>query len=200
MIRALMGTMSLSAETGPFTRVMEPPAPYTPVAPPDAAITGRIHLIRGQKVILDRDLAVLYGVETKQLKRQVRRNIIRFPEDFMFELTKEEAEHSRSQFGTSSWGGARYLPMAFTEQGVAMLPSVLNSEQAILVNIHIIRVFTRMRELLLAHQEVLQELEELEGRLSTHDAEIQAIFDHLTALVTPAQRPGRPIGFKPSDH
>ncbi|HNR53992.1 MAG TPA: ORF6N domain-containing protein [Flavobacteriales bacterium] len=179
---------------------MEPPAPYTPVAPPDAAITGRIHLIRGQKVILDRDLAVLYGVETKQLKRQVRRNIIRFPEDFMFELTKEEAEHSRSQFGTSSWGGARYLPMAFTEQGVAMLPSVLNSEQAILVNIHIIRVFTRMRELLLAHQEVLQELEELEGRLSTHDAEIQAIFDHLTALVTPAQRPGRPIGFKPSDH
>lgn len=195
-----MGTMSLSAETGPFTRVMEPPAPYTPVAPPDAAITGRIHLIRGQKVILDRDLAVLYGVETKQLKRQVRRNIIRFPEDFMFELTKEEAEHSRSQFGTSSWGGARYLPMAFTEQGVAMLPSVLNSEQAILVNIHIIRVFTRMRELLLAHQEVLQELEELEGRLSTHDTEIQAIFDHLTALVTPAQRPGRPIGFKPSDH
>jgi hypothetical protein len=201
------------------TLVMEPPARHTAVAPPDAAITGRIHIIRGQRVMLDRDLAELYILETKQLKRQVRRNITRFPEDFMFELTKEEAENSRSQFGTlkqvgtplkeegdlrsqigtSSWGGTRYLPMAFTEQGVAMLSSVLNSEQAILVNIHIIRVFTRMREVLLSHREILQKLEQLEERLTGHDEEIQAIFDHLTELVSPAEQQRKPIGFKPQD-
>ena len=182
------------------TLVMEPPAKYVLATPPDAAITGRIHLIRGQRVLLDRDLAELYGVETKHLKRQVRRNLGRFPEDFMFELTLEEAERSRSHFGTLKQGeNIKYLPMAFIEQGVAMLSSVLNSEQAILVNIHIIRVFTRMREMLLDHHEVLQKLEELEGRLSTHDEEIQAIFDHLTALVSPAERQNSPIGFKPSD-
>lgn len=134
----------------------EPAPTYTPVAPPDAAITGRIHIIRGQKIMLDRDLAELYGVETKHLKRQVRRNLGRFPEDFMpacrtgrFELTAVEWATLRYQFGTSKdemlseRGGSRVLPMAFTEQGVAMLSSVLNSEQAILVNIHIIRVFSR---------------------------------------------------------
>ena len=127
----------------------EPSADYTAVAPPDAAITGRIHIIRGQKIMLDRDLAELYGVETKHLKRQVRRNLGRFPEDFMFELTAAEWATLRYQFGTSKdemlseRGGSRVLPMAFTEQGVAMLSSVLNSEQAILVNIHIIRVFSR---------------------------------------------------------
>lgn len=134
----------------------EPAPTYTPVAPPDAAITGRIHIIRGQKIMLDRDLAELYGVETKHLKRQVRRNLGRFPEDFMpacrtgrFELTAAEWATLRYQFGTSKdemlseRGGSRVLPMAFTEQGVAMLSSVLNSEQAILVNIHIIRVFSR---------------------------------------------------------
>ncbi|MCC6541387.1 MAG: ORF6N domain-containing protein [Flavobacteriales bacterium] len=181
------------------TLVLEPSAKYVVATPPDAVITGRIHLIRAQRVLLDRDLAELYGVETKQLKRQVRRNLGRFPEDFMFELTDEENEALRSQIGTLKQGEhSKYLPMAFTEQGVAMLSSVLNSEQAILVNIHIIRVFTRMREMLLAHHEVLQKLEELEGRLSTHDEEIQAIFDHLTALVSPAERQGRPIGFKPT--
>lgn len=186
--------------TATDTLLQEPPGHYTAVAPPDAAITGRIHVIRGQKVMLDRDLAALYGVETKQLKRQVRRNITRFPEDFMFELTDEENQHLRSQFGTSSWGGARYIPMAFTEQGVAMLSSVLNSEQAILVNIHIIRVFTRMREVLLSHREILQKLEQLEGRLTGHDEEIQAIFDHLTELVSPAaDQQRKPIGFKPQD-
>jgi len=222
-----MGTLSLQKFVGrdkpalaPLTHIVNgPPARYTAVAPPDAAITGRIHHIRGQRVLLDRDLAELYGVETKHLKRQVRRNLGRFPEDFMFELTEEENEFLRSQFGilkqvatpsgkggdlrsqigTSSWGGARYVPMAFTEQGVAMLSSVLNSEQAILVNIHIIRVFTRMREMLLAHHEVLQKLEELEGRITGHDEEIQAIFDHLTALVSPAERPRKPIGFKPDE-
>jgi hypothetical protein len=184
--------------TAMHTLAMEPPANYTAIAPPDVAITGRIHIIRGQKVMLDRDLAELYGVETKQLKRQVRRNLGRFPEDFMFELTKEEAEISRSQFGTLKQGeNIKYLPMAFTEQGVAMLSSVLNSEQAILVNIHIIRVFSRMREVLLSHHEILQKLEQLEGRLTGHDEEIQAIFDHLTELVSPATEQARkPIGFK----
>ncbi|MBL7952694.1 MAG: ORF6N domain-containing protein [Flavobacteriales bacterium] len=204
-----MGTLSIQQFAGrdkpvlePLTRIVnEPPARYTPIAPPDAAITGRIHQVRGRRVLLDRDLAELYGVETKQLKRQVRRNLGRFPEDFMFDLTLEEAELSRSQIGTLKQGeNIKYLPMAFTEQGVAMLSSVLNSEQAVLVNIHIIRVFTRMREVLLAHHEVLQKLEELEGRLSTHDEEIQAIFDHLTALVSPADRQSKPIGFKPSTH
>lgn len=185
------------------TLVMEPPATYVLATPPDTAITGRIHLIRGQRVMLDRDLAELYGVETKHLKRQVRRNLGRFPEDFMFELTAAEWAPLRYQFGTSTEemlserGGSRVPPMAFTEQGVAMLSSVLNSEQAIQVNIHIIRVFARMREMLLAHHEVLQKLEELEGRISTHDDEIQAVFDHLTALVSPAERKSRPIGFKP---
>ena len=181
----------------------EPAPTYTPVAPPDAAITGRIHIIRGQKIMLDRDLAELYGVETKHLKRQVRRNLGRFPEDFMFELTAAEWATLRYQFGTSKdemlseRGGSRVLPMAFTEQGVAMLSSVLNSEQAILVNIHIIRVFSRMREVLLSHREILQKLEQLEGRITGHDEEIQAIFDHLTELVSPAEQARKPIGFKP---
>ena len=204
-----MGTLAIRKFMGrekpvlePLTYIVnEPSLSYSPAPPADTAITGRIHTIRGQRVLLDRDLAALYGVETKRLKRQVRRNMGRFPEDFMFQLTMEEAEFSRSHFGTLKQGeNIKYLPMAFTEQGVAMLSSVLNSEQAILVNIQIIRVFSRMREMLLAHHEVLQKLEELEGRITTHDAEIQAIFDHLTALVSPAARPSKPIGFKPSDH
>ncbi len=194
------------------TLAMEPSSNYTAVAPPDTFVTSRIHHVRGQKVMLDRDLAELYGVETKQLKRQVRRNLGRFPEDFMFELTEEENEFLRSQFGTlkkgenenlrsrsgtSSWGGTRYVPMAFTELGVAMLSSVLGSEQAILVNLHIIRVFARMREVLLSHKEILQKLEQLEGRITGHDEEIQAIFDHLTELVSPTEQARKPIGFKP---
>ena len=180
------------------TILMEPSAEYA-ITPSDNVVTDHIHQIRGQKVMLDRDLAELYGVETKQLKRQVRRNSGRFPEDFMFELTEAEVEILRSQFGTSSWGGTRYLPMAFTEQGVAMLSSVLGSEQAILVNIHIIRVFTRMREVLLSHREILQKLEQLEGHITGHDDEIQAIFDHLTELTAPQEVPRRSIGFKPYD-
>ncbi len=183
----------------------EPPPIYKGIAPPDAAITGRIHHIRGQRVMLDRDLAELYGVETKHLKRQVRRNLGRFPEDFMFEPTAAEWASLRYHFGTSNdeilseRGGSRVLPMAFTEQGVAMLSSVLNSEQAILVNIQIIRVFSRMREVLLSHREILQKLERLEGRLTGHDEEIQAIFDHLTELVSPTEQARKPIGFKPGE-
>lgn len=105
-------------------------------------LAEKIHLIRGQRILLDRDLAELYGVETKTLKQAVKRNIKRFPDDFIFELTKAEFENLRSQFVTSSWGGARYRPMAFTEQGVAMLSGILNSDRAINVNIEIMRTFT----------------------------------------------------------
>ncbi len=111
-------------------------------------INEKILEIRGQRVMIDRDLAMLYGVETKQLKRAVRRNISRFPEDFMFELTSKEEKNLKSQFGTSSWGGSRYKSMVFTEQGVAMLPSVLNSEKAIQVNIAIMRIFVQIKEII----------------------------------------------------
>src|SRR6266705_121421 len=130
------------------------------IARTEEAIINKIYLIRGQKVMLDEDLAELYGVETKQLKRQVRRNIERFPDDFMYELTSNEYNALRSQFGTLKRGQhSKYMPMAFTEQGVAMLSSVLNSKTAIEVNIQIIRIFTRMRELLLTHKDILIKLE-----------------------------------------
>ena len=163
---------------------------------PDEVVMNKIYLIREQKVMLDMDLAELYGVETKQLKRAVRRNSDRFPEDFMFELDKEELEILRSQIGTSSWGGVRYAPMAFTEQGVAMLSSVLNSERAVQVNIHIIRVFTRMRQTLLTNKEVLLKLEKLEQKTIEHDGDIKVIFKYLKELLNPKTEPLRKIGFK----
>ena len=163
---------------------------------PDEVVMNKIYLIRGQKVMLDMDLAELYGVETKQLKRAVRRNGVRFPDDFMFELNKEELEILRSQIGTSSWGGVRYAPMAFTEQGVAMLSSVLNSERAVLVNIHIIRVFTRMREMLLTHKDILLKLEQIERKRIQQDDDIKLIFEYLKELLNPKTEPMRKIGFK----
>ncbi|MEJ7646705.1 MAG: ORF6N domain-containing protein [Chryseolinea sp.] len=163
---------------------------------PDEVVMKKIHLIRGQKVMLDMDLAELYAVQTKQLKRAVRRNRVRFPEDFMFELKKPELEILRSQTGTSSWGGVRYLPMAFTEQGVAMLSSILNSEPAVLVNIHIIRVFTRMREMLLTHKDILLKLEQLEKKGMEHEDDIKRIFEYLKELLNPITEPMRKIGFK----
>lgn len=146
--------------------------------------------------MLDVDLAELYDVETKQLKRAVRRNRIRFPSDFMFELNKRELDNLRCQFGTSSWGGVRYKPMAFTEQGVAMLSSILSSKRAVLVNIHIIRVFTRMREMLLTHKDVLLKLEQLERKVIHQDDDIKLIFDYLKELLNPKTEPMRKIGFK----
>lgn len=146
---------------------------------PEEVIMSKIYLIGGQKVMLDNDLAELYGVETKQLKRAVRRNIKRFPEDFMFELSETEFSNLRSQFGTSSWGGIRYAPMAFTEQGVAMLSSVLSSERAITVNILIIRIFTKMRAILSSHNEILQKLEQLEKKDIEQDDKIMLIFEYL---------------------
>lgn len=132
--------------------------------------------------MLDSDLAELYLVETKQLKRAVKRNANRFPDDFMFELTENEFAILRSQFGTSSWGGVRYAPMAFTEQGVAMLSSVLNSERAIMVNIQIIRIFTKMRALLSTQKEILQKLEQIEKKDIEHDDKIRLIFEYLKQL------------------
>jgi hypothetical protein len=160
---------------------------------------NKIFLIRGQKVMMDVDLAELYGVETKQLKRAVKRNALRFPDDFMFELSKEELDNLRCHFGTSSWGGARYAPMAFTEQGVAMLSSVLHSNRAVLVNIHIVRVFTRMREMLLTHKDILLKLEQLEKTLIRHDEEIKLVFNYLKELLSPRVDPVRKIGFKQKD-
>ncbi len=150
---------------------------------PDEIITNKIYLIRNQKVMLDRDLAELYQVETKQLKRQVKRNIERFPQDFMFELTNQENENLRSQFGTSSWGGSRYLPLVFTEQGVAMLSSVLNSDRAIAVNIKIIRIFTKMRQLLSDNLSLQLEIENIKKKLTNNSKNIELVFNYLDELV-----------------
>jgi hypothetical protein len=133
---------------------------------PDELVINKIYLIRGQKVMLDADLAELYQVETKRLNEQVRRNIERFPVDFMFKLTQKEFENLKSQFATSSWGGRRKLPLAFTEQGVSMLSGVLNSDTAIRVHIQIIRVFAKMKELLLTHKDILLQLEKIEKKLT----------------------------------
>lgn len=138
-----------------------------------------IYEIRGINVMLDSDLANLYGVETRRLKEQVRRNIDRFPEDFMFLLTNEEVKILRSQIAISSWGGSRYGNMAFTEQGVAMLSSVLNSKRAITVNIRIIRVFIRMRTMVDSQKEILRKLEALEKKDIELDEKVTLIFDYL---------------------
>jgi ORF6N domain len=164
---------------------------------PDEIIHSKIYFFRGQKVMLDRDLAELYGVETKVLKQAVKRNLERFPDDFMFELNLKEFENLRSQIVTSSWGGTRYLPMAFTEQGVAMLSSVLSSKQAIEVNIRIIRIFTKMREVLSAHKDVLVKLEQLENKTNKNEDDIQLIFEALKQLLNPPSTPRKRIGFKP---
>ena len=149
---------------------------------PDEAIVNKIYVLRGKKIMLDRDLAELYGVETKQLKRAVKRNISRFPDDFMFELIQAEFNNLRSQIGTSSWGGTRYMPMVFTEQGVAMLSSVLNSDRAIMVNIQIIRVFTKMREMLETHKEIIKKLDQLQNKEIEQDDKIMLIFEYLKQL------------------
>ena len=171
---------------------------------PQEIIERKIYLVRGRKVILDSELAKLYGVPTKRLKEQVKRNIKRFPEDFMLELTMEEFEILRSQFATSRWGGERYLPYAFTEQGVAMLSSVLNSERAIEVNIAIMRAFVRLREILLTHKDLASKIAALElkyknhdMRFSEYDKHIMAIFEAIKKLMSPSpEKPRRMIGFK----
>ncbi len=164
----------------------------------DESIMNKIHLIRSQKVMLDRDLADLYGVETKHLKQAVKRNFNRFPEDFMFEMNESEFRNWRSQFVTSNSDrqGLRYAPYCFTEQGVTMLSCILNSERAITVNIRVIRIFTRMREMLLTNKDILLQLEKIEQKIGTHDSQIELIFNYLKKLLNPPQEPRERIGFR----
>lgn len=161
---------------------------------PAERIQGMILQLRGQKVLLDRDLATLYGIETKALKRAVKRNGPRFPDDFMFVMTQGELTDWRRQFGASNSErmGLRYPPMAFTEQGVAMLSSVLNSERAIAVNIAIMRTFARLRHLLASHAELACKLEELEKK---YDKQFRVVFDALRELMTPPKSAPKQIGF-----
>ena len=164
---------------------------------PQELIEKKIYIIRGQKVMLDRDLAELYGVSTKRLNEQVRRNIKRFPEDFMFQLTNEEAEILRSHFATLRHGQhTKYSPYVFTEQGVAMLSSVLASDRAIEVNIAIMRAFVRLRAIISTHRELAEKLRELERKVGRHDKEIIAIFEAIKQLAEPlTERKKRKIGF-----
>jgi hypothetical protein len=156
-----------------------------------------IHLARGEKVLLDADLATLYGVETKILNRAVKRNLSRFPEDFMFQLTEEEADALRCQIGTSKIGrgGRRYLPYAFTEQGVAMLSSVLRSERAVQVNVAIMRAFVGLRRILAANETLARKLAELERHLEGHDQAIKSLFAAIRELMSPPAKPRPEIGF-----
>ena len=167
----------------------------------DESIMNKIHLIRNQKIMLDRDLAELYGVETKHLKQAVKRNLRRFPEDFMFQMTELEFRNWRSQNVTSNSDrlGLRYAPFCFTEQGVTMLSCILNSERAIVVNIRVIRIFTKMREMLLTHKDILLQLEKIEQRICTHDSQIELIFNYLKKLLNPPQPACERIGFRRSN-
>ena len=162
---------------------------------PVDVIENKILLIRGHKVLLDKDLALLYGVETFNLNKAVKRNIYRFPSDFMFQLSKEEFKSLKFQFGISSWGGTRKLPYVFTEQGVAMLSSVLRSKRAIQVNITIMRAFIKLREILITHKELALKLKELESKMEMHEGQIKAIFEVINQLLSPNEPPKKKIGF-----
>ena len=162
---------------------------------PVEMIEKKILLIRGEKVMLDAALAELYGVATKVLLQSVKRNIKRFPSDFMFQLNYQEVAALRSQIVTSKAGrgGRRYPPYAFTEQGVAMLSSVLNSERAIEVNIQIMRAFVKLRELMATHKDLARKLDDMEKK---YDAQFKVVFDAIRELMTPTEKPKRKIGFK----
>ncbi len=159
-------------------------------------IENRILIIRGQKVMLSTHLSELYGVEVRALIQAVKRNINRFPSDFMFQLTDLENVDLKSQIVISSWGGARRAnPYAFTEQGVAMLSSVLKSKRAVQVNIQIMRAFVKLREIISTHKELAQKLKELELKVESHDENITAIFEAINQLLAPEEKPKRKIGF-----
>ncbi len=165
----------------------------------DQIVISKIHIIRGQKVMLDDDLAELYQVETRRLNEQVKRNVDRFPSDFMFQLTDEERQNLMSQFATSSWGGRRKLPYAFTEHGVLMLSSVLSSDRAVQVNIQIMRIYVKLRGMLVDHKDILLKLEKLEGKVNGHGENFKIVFTYLRELLNPAVEPMRKIGFKRSE-
>ncbi len=165
----------------------------------DKIIVSKIYFIRNQKVMLDKDLALLYGVETKYLKRQVKRNLKRFPNDFMFTLTDTELKNWRSQFVTSNSKdkmGLRHLPYAFTEQGVAMLSSVLHSNKSIEVNIKIMRLFSKMREAFTDNLNIKLEIEDIKKKLSNHSKNIELVFSYLDELIEKKEKPRNKIGYK----
>lgn len=163
---------------------------------PSEYIESQILLIRGQKVILDQSLAKLYGVETKALNRAIQRNLARFPSDFMFQLNHQEVVILRYQFGTSSaWGGRRYLPYVFTEHGAIMAASVLNTPRAIEVSVLVVRAFTKLRQILASHKELVFKLKELERKLGTHDKSIKNLFATIRQLMAPPEPKKHPIGF-----
>lgn len=164
-----------------------------PILVPDERIISRIFLVRNRKVMFDRDLAELYGVKTRELNQAVRRNLERFPDDFMFQLTMEEFVLLKSQTVTSSWGGVRKKPLMFTEQGVAMLSSVLKSRRAIQVNIQIIRTFTKLRQLMASHEELRRKIEELERK---SDQRFKTIFELIKNLLDEKIKPKMKIGFR----
>lgn len=169
----------------------------TAILIPQERIESRILLIRGMKVILDSDLAELYGVPTFRLNEQVRRNTDRFPEDFMFRMTNEEYECLRSQFAISKKGsgGRRYLPYAFTEQGVAMVSSVLNSPRAVQVNIQIMRTFVKLRELMISHKDLAQKIDDLEHKFKEHDKNFVIVFEAIRKLLAAPEKSNTRIGF-----
>ena len=159
-------------------------------------INNKIYIVRGLKVMLDYDLAELYEVETRRLNESVRRNVTRFPLDFMFQLTREEDLNLKSQFATSSlaeYGGRRKLPFAFTEQGVAMLSTVLNSERAINVNIQIMRIFTKLREMILSHKDLQEKIKDLEEK---YDGQFRVVFEALRQLIQEEEKPKDKLGFQ----
>jgi hypothetical protein len=174
------------------------------------AVSDTIRLIRGQKVILDADLAALYGVETRRLNEQVRRNRTRFPEDFIFDMTEDEFANLKSQIATSSWGGKRKLPMVFTEQRAIMAATVLNTPRAVEVSVYVVRAFVQLRELMAGHRDLSKRLDDLEHKTEalalSHDtfsrntrAQLKQVFDALRDLMTPPDPPKRPIGFLIND-
>lgn len=159
------------------------------------ALAGRILVIRGQRVLLDSDLSQLYEVETKVFNQAVRRNLKRFPPDFMFTLTQDEFESLRSHFVTSNRGGRRYLPMAFTEHGAIMAASVLNSDRAVEMSVYVVRAFVQLRELLTSHKALADKLAELERRVTHHDNSLAEVINAIRALMVQPKPANRPIGF-----
>jgi hypothetical protein len=169
---------------------------------PDEIIMNKIYYIRGQKVMLDSDLAELYGVETRRLNEQVARNADRFPEDFMFRLNENEFESLMSQFATSKRGGRRKLPYMFSEHGVLMLSSILNNKQAIQVNIQVMRIFTRIRQMFVDNTEIRLEIEKIKNKLNNQDKNMEIVFRYLDELLEKQEHPNPPrkrIGYKPDN-
>ncbi len=169
---------------------------------PDEIVISKIYIIRNQKVMIDSDLAELYGIETKRLNEQVIRNIDRFPDDFMFRLNEDEYQILKSQFATSRHGGKRKLPLLFTEHGVLMLSSVLNSTQAIQVNIQVMRIFTRVRKMITDNTEIRLEVEKIKSKLDNQDKNMEIVFRYLDELLEKQEKPTqlrKRIGYKPDE-